>query len=142
MTPLMPTIADVNNLVTQALGLGPADKLTVVDLPIYRPADTLENDPAIHWRWYLALAERASTGVLALCALLVLMILQRARKKAAAAAAGQVRLAGAETAGLLPGEPAEEGVQTGRVMRKKIAATLKNDPDQVRQLFAAWPQEG
>jgi len=141
VTPLM-SIADVNNLVTQALGLGPADKLTVIDAVIYRPEAERQDDPAVTWRWYLALAERASTGVLALCALLVLMILQRARKKATAAAAGQAQLAGAETAGLLPGEPAEEGVQKGRVMRKKIAATLKNDPDQVRQLFAAWLQEG
>ncbi|MCH8193590.1 MAG: hypothetical protein IIA65_06195, partial [Planctomycetes bacterium] len=88
------------------------------------------------------LAERASTGVLALCALVTLMILQRARKKAAVTAGEQVRLAGAETAGLLPGEPAEEGALKAGVIRKKIAATLKNDPDQVRQLFAAWLQEG
>ncbi len=76
------------------------------------------------------------------CALLVLMILQRARKKAAVAAAGQVRLPGAESIGLLPSEPPEEGVLKAGAMRKKIAATLKNDPDQVRQLFAAWLQEG
>ena len=144
-TPVTPMIvaADVNNLVTQALGLGPADKLTVVEAVIYRPQATLEDDPAATWRWYLALAERASTGVLALCALLVLVILQRARKKAAVATAGQAQLAAADAVGLLPGAPAEEGGgPDASVMRKQIAATLKSNPDQVRHLFAAWLQEG
>ncbi len=76
-------------------------------------------------------------GVLAICALLVLKIFSGAKKKAsgeAPAAEGQL---GTVNMGLLPAG----GAESGPAFRQHIAGALRENPDQVKQLFASWLTE-
>jgi hypothetical protein len=77
---------------------------------------------------------------MAICALLVLRIFRGARKKGAVAG-GPVRAhlpEGETAAGALPAGAAAE--QIG--LRRQIATALQSNPDQVKQLFSSWLEEG
>ncbi len=76
---------------------------------------------------------------MAICALLVLRMFSGIRKKVAAAAGSAEQLAGVEgAAGFLP---AGAGGAEPLMLRKQIAETLQNNPEQARQLFAGWLEE-
>jgi len=72
----------------------------------------------------------------------VYLIFARARKKADAAAS-QTSLAQlqAGAAGMLM-ETTDDETQQVAVVRRQISSALKSNPDQVRELFASWMQEG
>jgi flagellar M-ring protein FliF len=130
-------LSDVENLIKNALGLGENDTLTVVDAKFYQP-EPLVDEEASGGIDFVKIAHHGSLGIAAICALLVLRIFGRAKKKAAAAAeaeSGQLPGAGAP-AGLLPA-----GVPESIVLRRQIAATLQNNPEQAKQLFQSWLAE-
>ncbi len=131
-------LSDVENLIKNALGLGEADTLTVVDAKFYQPEPLVDEDTAGGID-FVKIAHHGSLGIAAICALLVLRIFGKAKKKAAAAAAetgaGQLPGVGAP-AGFLPA-----GVPESMVLRRQIAATLQNNPEQAKQLFQSWLAE-
>ncbi|MHC4395203.1 MAG: flagellar basal-body MS-ring/collar protein FliF [Planctomycetota bacterium] len=133
---------DVKEIIRNALGLKDVTGITVKDVPFYRPLESLaEEEESGGLDSIMAITEKASLGIMAICALLVLKLFSGAKKKAAGAvpAAGQLP-AGGEAAGLLPaGEAA--GSSESLVLRKQIANTLQSNPEQVKQLFASWLQE-
>ena len=95
---------------------------------------------AVAWSHYLALARQLSLGIMAVCALLVCRIFSRARSKAVAAAVEAQQLAegGSVSAGLLtPGAPVGEPI----MLRRQITHALRNNPEQVREMFLNWIEE-
>ena len=76
-------------------------------------------------------------GLMALCAVIVLKMLSGAKRKAEQVTQGAA-LGPGMAAGLLT---AGEGEVPAEVMRRQIAAALKRNPDQVRQLFSSWIRE-
>jgi flagellar M-ring protein FliF len=133
---LMP-VADVELIIRNALGLKESDALKVVNAKFHRSTEpTAEPEPA-DWSRYVAVARHLSLGVMAICALIVLRIFSRARGKAETAAQGQLA-PGAGTSGLLP--PGESLAEPG-VIRQQIAHALRQNPEQVRQMFLNWIQE-
>jgi flagellar M-ring protein FliF len=133
-------LADVENLIKNALGLEQTDALTVIDARFYRPLESLVDEEAAGGLDYIAIARQASLGIMAVCALLVLKVFSGSKKKtAAAAAAGQLPQAEG-AAGLLPAATEAGGSET-LVLRREIAGALQNNPEQVKQLFAGWLEE-
>lgn len=135
---LIMQVNDVEDMLKTALGLkesrGDTVKVSNVPMGDITPPKDVKASP---WPMYLAIARHASMGVMALCALLVFMIMSRARKKAVQAeirSMGQLG-PGAEV-GLLNAAEAEP-----TMVRRQIAHALKNNPEQVKQLFASWIQE-
>lgn len=134
---------EVEEMIRSALGLKEGrDTIKVTNVAFQRnvPTDVVE---ASSLTQYLALARQASMGIMAVCALLVLKIFSGAKKKAAAEAMpaeGMPALAPGDM-GLLPaGEAAQ--APTGAMVQKQVAQALQNNPDQVRQLFAKWIEQG
>jgi flagellar biosynthesis/type III secretory pathway M-ring protein FliF/YscJ len=145
---LIMSIQDVEQIIKNAIGgdkmLQDATSLTVKNIPIYQPPDSLVaaiSDTSYEkLSRYIEIARQSSLGILAICALLALRIFTRASKKVSAAGpdtAGPNRL-DAMTLGLLPAG----GDNSALAVRRHIAAELKQNPDQVKQLFASWLAEG
>lgn len=145
---LIMSVKDVEQIIKNAIGgdkmLQDATSLTVKNIPVYQPPDSLVaaiSDTSYEkLSRYIEIARQSSLGILAVCALLALRIFTRASKKAATAgpeAAGSNRL-DAMTLGLLPGG----GDNSALAVRRHIATELKQNPDQVKQLFASWLAEG
>lgn len=145
---LIMSVQDVEQIIKNAIGgdkmLQDATSLTVKNIPVYQPPDSLVaaiSDTSYEkLSRYIEIARQSSLGILAVCALLALRIFTRASKKAATAgpeAAGANRL-DAMTLGLLP----SGGDNSALAVRRHIAAELKQNPDQVKQLFASWLAEG
>ncbi len=89
------------------------------------------------WSGYMALARHLSLGIMAICAVIVLRVFNRARGKVTAQI--EARLPeGAVPAGRLP--PGESIVEP-LLMRRQIAHALKQNPEQVRQMFLSWIEE-
>jgi hypothetical protein len=89
---------------------------------------------------YLPFVRQGSLGLMAVCALIVLKIFSGGRKKAAKQTAGRAEVAGQqESTGMLPGSSSESNEPAA--MRKQIAAALRQNPDQVKQLFNAWIEQ-
>jgi len=140
---LLLTEEDVKAIVRTAIGseLLKEENLTVRHVAFNRPMVTEINDAMGFDKWdrYIEIARQSSMGVLALCALLALKIFTSAGKKAAAASAQQSTNAlGAGAAGLLT---AGSGADAANAIRQHIAAQLRQNPEQVRQLFANWVAE-
>jgi hypothetical protein len=85
---------------------------------------------------YIEIARQSSMGVLAVCALLVLKIFSGAKKKVvaveASGGAGQLE---SMSMGMLP---AGGGDESSAALRRHITGALKENPEQVKQLFASW----
>ncbi len=131
-------IADVEELIKNALGLEDASSIKVVDVKFNRQVETILEEEPSSWPRYLAIARHASLGIMAVCALLALKIFQGASKKTTARGEFQTELpeATAETGLLPPG-----GVGEPTAVRRQIAAALQSNPEQVKQLFASWIEE-
>ena len=131
-------LAEVEELIKNALGLKETDSLKVIEARFHRPLEVpVEEEPSV-WPRYMAIARQASLGITAICALLVLWVFRGAKKKASvAAAAGQLPSA-EQSGGFLP-EAASSSERL--VMRKQIASALQNNPAQVKQLFSQWVAE-
>ena len=134
---LIMQVADVELIIRNALGLKESDALKVVNAKFHRSADaTAEQEPA-NWSRPLALARHLSLGVMAVCALIVLRIFSRARGKTAAPAPGQATPEAGSGGLLAPGELIAEPT----MVRQQIAQALRQNPEQVRQMFRTWIQE-
>jgi flagellar M-ring protein FliF len=141
------TLVDVEQVIRMALGLKESDSLKVVNARFHRSAATpIEDEVESPWPTYLAMARQLSLGIMAVCAVVVLRIFSRAKRKAVAAPVVQGQSLtlpqqlpqGEEPEGLLPpGEIIAEPL----LMRRQIASALKQNPDQVRQMFLSWVEE-
>ena len=142
-TALLMEVKDVEDLIKSALGFKEArDFLKVTNMRFNRRKDLGAEETVPTWTKYLAIARHASMGVMAICALLVMRILTSARRKAAAEAAAQAAAAPALPAGATGGAGMLPGPQMNQAMLKQqVASALKSNPEQVRQLFAAWVQQ-
>jgi flagellar M-ring protein FliF len=135
---LLMQVTEVEAIIRMALGLKETDSLKVVNAKFHRAAQPAAAPEPADWSRYLALARQLSLGVMAVCALVVLRIFNRARSKAAVAGP-QMSLPQAAAPGVLlpPGElPAEPAL-----LRRQIAHALRQNPDQVRQMFLNWIDE-
>jgi flagellar M-ring protein FliF len=137
-TPVM-DITAVEELVKNALGLKTTDVIAVQNLPIYRTPVAAE-ETSNNWSQYIEIAERSSLGIMSVCALLVFMIFRRARKKAGIVLTDQAQLTGG-SAGLL-GEGIGKPALDQAMVQERITAALRNNPDQVKQIFSSWISEG
>jgi len=136
--PLM-TITQVENLIKNAAGPKlTADGLTVVDAKFYRPTESLIGAEEGGGLDFVAIARQSSMGVMAICAIVVLKLFSGAKKKAAKGGGGQLAAGGMPVAGLLPA--GGEG-QEKLTMRRQIADSLRNNPEQAKQLFSSWLDE-
>jgi len=134
-------LADVEKLIANALGLdlNGRDSLKVVQARFLRPTELLAEEEPSRWPRYMAIAQQASLGIVAVCALFVLRIFKGAKKKAVAASAAE-QLPGAQGAvAFLPAGVG--GVSESLMLRKQIAGALESNPEQVKQLFESWIQE-
>ncbi len=138
--PLIMELTEVEEMLKIALGLKEerGDTVKVSNVPMEDPVTAVEAAQPSPWPMYLAIARHASLGVMALCALLVFMVMAKARKKAAQS---QIATLGELPAGVEGGLMAA-GEAEPAMVRRQIAHALKSNPDQVRQLFASWIQEG
>lgn len=141
-TGLVMPIEDVEQLIRTALGLKEGrDTIQVSNTPLYQ-APQEEVVEGSDWTTYLALARQASMGVMAVCALLVLKIFAGAKKKAGLAEAEALPALGpGAEAGMLPAAD-EARAPTSAALQRQVASALQNNPDQVRQLFANWIEQG
>jgi flagellar biosynthesis/type III secretory pathway M-ring protein FliF/YscJ len=130
------TLADVEEIIRNALGLKPTDALKVVDARFHAAAAPLAEEEENPWPKYMALAQHLSLGMVALCAVAVFRIFSRARGKAATETAGAPSQGGGPAGLLLSGEPSDP-----MVARQQIARALKQNPQQVRQMFLNWIEE-
>jgi len=131
-------VTDVQNLITNALGLKSPDSITVVEAKFYRPKITLEKTQTSNWSKYIAMAKQASLGIMAICALFVLRIFTKASKKTATETnqPAEGRLQSPASAGmLLPGSSESD------VFRNQIAGAMQNNPEQVKNIFTNWLAE-
>lgn len=135
--PMIMDVLEVEEVIRMALGLKETDSLKVVNARFHRSAEPLIEEEPANWPRYFALARHLSLGIMALCAVAVLRIFSRARSKAMAEARAQLP-AGTSPGGLLPsGEPSAEPLY----LRRQITHALKNNPEQVREMFLNWIQE-
>ncbi len=132
------TLADVEQILRTALGLKETDSIKVVNARFHRSTELLAEEESSSWPRYLAMARQLSLGIMAVCAVLVLRIFNRARSKAAEAALGGLPISTGSGGELAPGEPT---VAEPLLMRRQIAHALKQNPEQVRQMFLSWIEE-
>lgn len=132
-------IAEVQDIIRKAVGPKLAeDGLKVVNVKFNRAADALVEEEAAGLD-YIQIARQSSLGIMAICALVVLKIFSGAKKKAPAEAEGQFAAAQVgQLAGLLP---AQAEASESLMLRRQITHSLRNNPEQVKQLFSSWLQE-
>ncbi|MHC5083145.1 MAG: flagellar basal-body MS-ring/collar protein FliF, partial [Planctomycetota bacterium] len=137
------TVEDVKDIVRTAIGaeLLKEENLTVKHVRFNRPQTAmLTEEPSSYEKLapVIEIARQSSMGILAICALLVLKIFTGAGKKAAADTAdiaGQQALAaGINQQALVAADP--------NSLRDQIAMQIRENPEQVRQLFSTWLSEG
>ncbi|MHC4423993.1 MAG: flagellar M-ring protein FliF C-terminal domain-containing protein [Planctomycetota bacterium] len=131
-------LAEVEELIKNALGLKVTDSLKVAEARFPRPAELPIGEEESGGLDFVVIARQASLGITAICALLVLLVFRGAKKKASAAVAAAQLPSAEQSAGLLP--EAAEGSEP-LVLRKQIAGALQSNPAQVKQLFASWIEE-
>jgi flagellar M-ring protein FliF len=131
-------IADIEEIIRKAVGPKLSeDGIKVVNVRFNRPAEMpLEEAGGLD---YVQIARQSSLGIMAVCAMVVLKIFSGAKKKSAPGTADPLTIGGAgQFAGMLPGTG---DVSESLMLRRQIAHSLQNNPDQVKQLFASWLQE-
>ncbi|MGE5294496.1 MAG: flagellar basal-body MS-ring/collar protein FliF [Solirubrobacterales bacterium] len=150
---LIMSVADVEQVIRMALGLKESDSLKVVNAKFHRSVEPMAEEETSSWPRYLAIARQLSLGLMAVCAVVVLRIFSRAKNKAAlpvkkqrsqltaegeepTTAAAAIASVAAEA--LLPGG---ETIAEPLLVRRQIASALKQNPDQVRQMFLSWVEE-
>lgn len=134
---LLMQITDVELIIRNALGLKESDALKVVNAKFHRSAEAAAEQEPADWSRYIALARHLSLGIMAICALIVLRIFSRARGKTLAPAQGQATSEAGPGGLLPPGELVAEPA----IVRQQIAHALRQNPEQVRQMFRTWIQE-
>jgi len=137
-TAMIMPVAEVEEIIRNALGLTDASSIKVVNVRFNRPTEVVaEEERGLD---LAAIAGQASMGIMAVCALLVLKIFSGGKKKARSqAGSGAGTLGeGAGAAGLLPA--GAEGAEP-LMLRKQIASALEKNPEQVKQLFSSWIEQ-
>lgn len=140
------SVEDVKDIIRTAIGpqLLKEENLSVKNIAFNRPQTALiqqESGALDKLAPILEIIRQSSMGILAVCALLVLKIFTGAGKKASAdkAAALNAHALTSPTAALLPAGNSEETVN---LIREQISLQLRENPEQVRQLFSMWLAEG
>jgi flagellar M-ring protein FliF len=133
-------VEDVEQIIKTALGLKETDSLKVVNAKFHHTRDALIEETPSVWPRYLAMASHLSLGVMALCALLVTRIFVRARSKAQAAMAAQM-VSGPTGPGTTALMASPETVNESIVLQRQITHALRNNPQQVREMFLNWIEE-
>ena len=135
---LIMEVTEVEQIIRTALGLSDTDSLTVVHARFHRPTEALMEEKPNPWPRYMALARQLSMGLMAVCGLVVFRIFGKARGKATAATQAQLTEGTAKAGGMLGGNvaPAEP-----IMVRRQIAHALRNNPEQVREMFLNWIEE-
>lgn len=138
-TALIMQVSEVEEIIRTALGLKESDSLKVVHARFHQPAVSEVGEEPAQWPRYLALARQLSLGIMAVCVLIVFRIFSRARSKAVATAGTQqLPEGGGAAGGLLPaGSSAAEPL----LLRRQITHALRNNPEQVREMFLNWIEE-
>ncbi len=136
-------IEDVEDIIKTAIGgekmLTDPASLTVKDIPIYRAPVIAQAEGMSYEKlmWLVQMVRNSSLGIFAVCALIVFKIFTKASKKtgmeAINPATGELSPSGM---GMLPA-PAD----SSDGYRQHIAGQLKQNPEQVKQLFASWLAE-
>jgi len=134
-------IAEVQDIIRKAVGPKLAeDGLKVVNVKFNRTLDFPIEDEAVGLN-YIQIARQSSLGIMAVCALIVLKIFSGGKKKASAEAAGQFATGQmGQFSGLLPAGVGAEAAES-LMLRRQITDSLRQNPDQVKQLFTSWLQE-
>jgi len=135
------SVADVEQIIRNALGLKPTDQLKVVETTFKKsPVAELPAEEPSGWftgAFLLELAERFSLGVLVIGALVLLRILRGAKGKAESleeSSLPAVQATAAATAG-----PGTQMVQNDpQLIRQQITRALQDRPEHVKQLFRQW----
>ncbi len=130
-------ISEVEEVITNALGLEDDSAVKVVNVRFNRPSEPIEASDGGKLD-LVAIAGQASLGIMAICALLVLRMFGGGKKKQKGSE-GLESLAEGGVAGLLPGEGG--GPREMAALRKQIAGALHSNPEQVKQLFMSWVEE-
>jgi flagellar M-ring protein FliF len=137
-TALIMPVAEVEQVIKNALGLKETDSLKVVQVKFHREKQAIiADEPVSIWTKIMPIAKNSSLGILAVCALLMFKILGGAKTKAAAGAIAGGAGQGGGGAGMLA-----PGAGDPNMLRRQIAFSLQNNPDQVKQVFASWLEEG
>ena len=137
------TVADVEEIIRNAVGLKSTDSLKVVNAKFYQ-APTVETvdkeyQESVKWSRYTDIARQASLGLLAVSALLALKMFAGGKKQAASGGAVAAMGGAASPAGLL-GAGQSQGFEP-MMLRTQIASALQNNPEEVKKLFARWAQD-
>ena len=143
-TELIMQVEDVRAIIQTAIGpdLLKDEDLTVKQVPFNRPQTAMmveEPSSLEKLAPILEILRQSSLGLLAICALLVLKIFTGAGKKAsqqAAINAGPSLMSSGN-----PMLPAGSGEDAMSAIRQHITLQLRDNPDQVRQLFTSWLSE-
>jgi flagellar M-ring protein FliF len=136
---LIMEVTEVEEIIRNALGLKTTDSLKVVHARFHQPPATEAEEEPSTWPRYLALARQLSLGIMAVCALIVFRIFSRARGKAMATNQAQQLPEGSGAGGglLSAGSSASEPI----VLRRQITHAIRNNPEQVREMFLSWIEE-
>jgi len=147
-TPIMP-ITDVNDIIRNALGLKPTDSIKVVQVKFRQDKDTGLDMEETGGLDFVAIAGQASMGIMAICAVVALKVLNGSKKKAVVRSS-RVPMALPSEGGSLPalvaGGETEEGEAEDDAfelmeLRKRIGDSLRANPDQAKRLFSSWLDE-
>ncbi len=143
------TVEQVKEIIKNALGrelLTKEDALTVVDAPFVQTRmlemPTVETAGPVGIEKYIGLLKDSSTAIVAFFAFLTLLIFGRSskkQKKSSSNAEDQDELLEeSPLKGILP----ELDTETPEIAyRKHVSRTLRQNPEEVKQLFASWIAE-
>jgi len=139
---LIMSVDDIKAMIRTAIGpeLLKEENLTIRHVPFSRSAvqQTPEAGAFEKWNRYIEIARQSSMGILAVSALLALKIFTGAGRKAAAAiqqtAANSLGTGNAPLLGA-------GGADTTTAIRQHITLQLRQNPEQVRQIFTSWLSE-
>jgi flagellar M-ring protein FliF len=136
----MPSLEKVRNLLAKAVGLDEesGDTIEVVDQTFHGPATDamgmVEEPSTDVAQLYLEIARRSSLAVLVLGALLALRIFRGPKKKR--------KGEDVEVSDASPLLAADEKKTDLESMRERVAIAMEENPEQVKQMFLSWVQEG
>ena len=142
------TIDEVKNLIKNAIGkdlIKTNESLTVVNAPFTKTRQKAFPDfdvepEGLPWPKIIEISKQASPAIMAICALIALKILMGGgKKKSSDSEVSPDALAtGQTTAGMLGAVAAGTNMNMSLPYRDQISNALKQNPDQVKQLFASW----
>lgn len=140
-TAMIMTVEEVTQIIRNAVGpelLKDEKSLSVVNVPFQRPV-IIADDSGSYEKLsrYIEIARQSSMGVLAVCALVVLKIFTGAKKRASGGTAENQALSGQMA--MLPAGISDDSTAS---YRHQISTALKQNPEQVKQLFTSWLSEG